>query len=118
VAGRVAVFPVEAAIQAERLAARGRGIGSEDGEFDPSWGESLDVQNVQALVEPIHEERPGLGAVSSDLARVALLDRRRVCQKGEDAEGDLRERLRQGRAAADDAPVAAGLDIGEGRAQE
>jgi hypothetical protein len=47
VAGRVTIFPVEAAVQAQRLAARGGGIESEDGEFDPAWDEALDIQDVQ-----------------------------------------------------------------------
>jgi hypothetical protein len=50
---------VEAAVQAQRLAARGGSIESEDRELDPPWDEALDVQHVQALVEPIHEESPG-----------------------------------------------------------
>ena len=56
VADRVEVLPVEVAVQALRLAARGGHIEGEDRELDPPWDEALDVQHVQALVEPVHEE--------------------------------------------------------------
>lgn len=101
-------------MQAQRLAARGGRIESEGGELDPPWDEPLDVQDVEALVEPVHEERLGRPTVGADLARVTLLDRVRVREEGEDAEGHLGEGVRQGRAAADDAPAAAGFDGGTG----
>jgi hypothetical protein len=112
VTGRVEVFPVEATMQAQRLAARGGRIDSEDRELDPPWDEPLDVQDVEALVEPIYEESLGRSTMGADLARVTFLDRGRVRQEGEHAEGDLGEGVRQGRTAADDALAAAGLDIG------
>src|SRR5712692_10113859 len=47
VAGRVEVLSMEAAVQAQRLAARGGSIESEDRELDAPWDEALDVQHVQ-----------------------------------------------------------------------
>ena len=111
-ASGVEVFPVEATVEAQRLAARDGRIESEGREFDTPWDEALDVQDVEALVEPIHEERLGRSTVGADLSRVALLDRGRIRQEGEHAESHLGEGVRQGRAAADDAPAAAGFDRG------
>lgn len=105
-------------MQAQRLAARGGRIESEDRELDTPSDEAFDIQDVQALVEPVHEESLGRGAVGAYLARVTLLDRSRIHQEGEDAEGDLRKCLRQARAAAGHAAATAGLEIGESGAQE
>jgi hypothetical protein len=101
-------------MQAQGLAARGGRIDREGRELDPPRDEALHVQDVKALVEPIHEESLGRTTVGADLSRVTLLDRGRIRQEGEHAEGRLGEGVRQGRAAADDAPAAARLDIGKG----
>ena len=115
-AGRVEVFPVESTVEAQRLAARDGRIESEGRELDTPRDEALDVQDVEALVEPVHEESLGRSTVGADLSRVTLLDRGRIRQEGEHAEGHLGEGVRQGRPAADDALAAAGLDIGASEA--
>jgi hypothetical protein len=114
VAGRVNVFSVEAAVQPQRLASRGGCIKSKHAELDPPRGEALNVHDVQAFVEPVHEELLGRGTVGANLTRVALLDRGGVRHEGEDAEGDLSEGLRQGRATADHASAAVGVEVQEG----
>jgi len=117
VASRVKIFTVKAAVQAQWLAPLGACIQSKHAELDTPRDEALDVHDIQAFIEPVHEESLGRGAVGADLTRVALLDRGRIRHEGEDAEGDLSECLRQGRATADHAPAAVGVHIREGRGQ-
>ena len=118
VASRVKIFTVKTAVQAQWLAPRGSCIQSKHAELDTPRDEALDVHDIQAFIEPVHEEPLGRGAVGADLTRVALLDRGRIRHEGEDAEGDLSECLRQGRATADHTPAAVGVDIREGRGQQ
>src|ERR1700730_17640250 len=116
-AGWVKIFPVEAAVQAQRLATRGGNIESKHAELDTPRDEALDVHDVQTFIEPVHEELLGRGAVGAYLPSVALLDRSRIRHEDEDPEGDLSERLRHGRATADHASAAVGVDVREGRAE-
>lgn len=115
VAGRVEILPEETAVEAQGLAPWSGWIERKAPEFDPPGYEALHVEDVQAFVEPVHEERVGSVAVGADLARIPLLDRSRIRHEGEDPEGDLGEGLGQSLAPTDHAPGCPGGDIAERR---
>ena len=115
VAGRVELFPVKATMKAQGFATRSRCIEGKGAEFDPPGDEALDIEDVQAFAQPVHEERFGRSSVGADFPYLPLLDRGRVCQKREDAEGDLGEGLGQGLAVSHHPPGSADVDIAEGR---
>src|SRR5438552_6211793 len=78
VASRVKIFTVKAAVQAQWLAPLGACIQSKHAELDTPRDEALNVHDIQAFIEPVHEESLGRCAVGADLTRVALLDRGRI----------------------------------------
>ena len=115
VAARVEIFTVKAAVEAQGFASGGGCIEGKAAEFDPPGDEALDVEYVQAFVEPVHEERFGRGSMGADFPCIPLIDRGRLRQEGEDTEGDLSKRFGQCLAASRDAPGSADVDIAEGR---
>jgi len=115
VAGRVEILPEETAVEAQGFAPWSGWIERKVPEFDPPGDESLHVEDVQAFVEPVHEERLGSVAVGADLACIPLLNRSWIGHEGEDPEGDLGEGLGQSLATTDNAPGLPGGDIAERR---
>jgi len=118
VTGRLGLFPVKEAVETQGFPSEGRAIEDEGDELDPAGHESLDIENVETLVEPVDEEVGGVDTVGADHARLPLLDRGGVDREGEHAQGRLCECLLDRGAGAADALAVSCLEVGKADAQE
>ncbi len=72
--GRFGLLAVKEAVKTQGFSSEGRTIEDEGDELDSAGHESLDVENVETLVEPIDQEIDGIDTVGSDGACLPLLD--------------------------------------------
>ena len=93
-------------------------MGDEGEELDPPGHEALDIQHVQAFVEPVDEEVHRVDSVSPDGACLPLLNRTRIHGESEDPEPNLSKGVLEGGARPADAPAAVRLEVGKARAQD
>jgi len=74
VTGRFGRFPVKEAVETQGFSSQGRAIEDEADELDSAGHESLEVEDVETLVEPVDQEIDRVDAVGSDGACLTLLD--------------------------------------------
>jgi hypothetical protein len=74
VTGRFGLLAVKEAVETQGFSSQCRAIEDEGDELDSAGHESLDVENVQTLVEPVDQEIDGIDTVGSDGACLPLLD--------------------------------------------
>jgi hypothetical protein len=74
VTGRFGLLAVKEAVETQGFSSEGRAIEDKGDELDSAGHESLDVENVETLVEPIDQEIDGIDTVGSDGACLPLLD--------------------------------------------
>ncbi|SRR5258705_10319326 len=117
-AARLSLLSVEKTVEPHGLSSQGGPMRDEGDELDPAGHEALDIQHVQALVEPVDEEIDGVDSVGPDGACLPLLDRARIHGESEDSEPDLSEGVLEGGARPGHAPAAVRLEVGEARAQD
>jgi hypothetical protein len=118
VTGRLGLLPVKEAMEAQGFSSEGRAIEDESDELDSAGHESLDVENVETLVEPVDQEIDGVDAVGSDGACLLLLDRGGIRGQSKDSQPDLGECLLEGEAPAGDPPAAIRVEVGEACVQD
>jgi len=74
VTGRLGLFPVKEAVETQGFPSEGRAIEDEGDELDSAGHESLDIEDVETLVEPVDQEIDGVDTVGSDGACLPLLN--------------------------------------------
>jgi len=118
VAAGLSLLPVEKAVEPHGLASQGGPMRDEGDELDPAGHEALDIQHVQALVEPVDEEVDRVHSMGPDGACLPLLDRALIHGEGEDPQPDLSKGVLEGAARTAHAPAAVRLEVGKARAQD
>jgi len=118
VTGRLGLFPVKEAVETQGFPSEGRAIEDEGDELDSAGHESLDIEDVETLVEPVDQEIDGVDTVGSDGACLPLLNRGWIHGQGKDSQPDLGECFLEGGTPAGNPPAAIRVEVGEARAQD
>src|SRR4030095_11661986 len=118
VAARLSLLSVKKAVEPHGLASQVCPMRGEGDELDPASHEALDIQHVQALVEPVDEEVDRVDSVGPDGACLPLLDRARIHAESEDPEPNLSKGVLEGGALPAHTPAAVRLEVGKARAQD